>query len=162
MVERTLTLLRHGDAMPAVPGEDDYDRPLSDRGSDDIGRLLKKCVLMDLRADWIYASPAARTQSSAQPFETAWHCASVNYPDLYLGHEDQLLERLRQTPADIAHILMVGHNPGLSYLASLLNNQQQRIELPTAALASFQITVDWVDLAYRCAELTFTLIPADY
>ena len=162
MVTRTLTLLRHGDALTATPSAGDYHRQLSERGTDDIQRLLKKCLHINLRADWIYASPATRTRSSAQPFESAWNCISVENADLYLAHEDQLLSTLRQTPADVAHVLMVGHNPGLSYLASLLNNEQQLIELPTAALASFQTSAEWLNLAHRSAALTLKLAPADY
>jgi len=162
MVTRILTLLRHGDALTAVPGAGDYHRQLSERGTDDIRRLLKKCLHLNLRADWIYASPAARTRSSARPFESAWNCLSIEHADLYLAHEDQLLNTLRQTPADVAHVLVVGHNPGLSYLASLLNNEQQLIELPTAALVSFQTTTEWSNLAHCSAKLTLKLAPDDY
>ena len=162
MVTRILTLLRHGDALTAVPGAGDYHRQLSERGTDDIRRLLKKCLHLNLRADWIYASPSARTRSSARPFESAWKCLSIEDAELYLAHEDQLLNTLRQTPSDVAHVLMVGHNPGLSYLASLLNNEQQLIELPTAALVSFQTTAQWSNLAPRSATLTLKLAPGDY
>ena len=162
MATRALTLLRHGDALAAASGAGDYGRVLSARGADDIQRLLAQSLHLNLCADWIYASPAARTQSSAEPFKAAWHCPCVDIPELYLAPEHQLLDILRQTPPDIAHILMVGHNPGISYLASLLNHQQSSIELPTAGLVSFTTTAEWVDLRPQCANLTLQLQPGHY
>ena len=86
----------------------------------------------------------------------------MDSPELYLAHEHQLLDILRQTPPDIAHVFMVGHNPGISYLASLLCHQQARIELPTAGLVSFEITAEWVDIRPQCANLILHLQPSDY
>ena len=162
MAKRALTLLRHGDALAAALGAEDYGRVLSARGEDDIRRLSQRCLHLQLHADWLYVSPAARTQASAAPFERIWNCPCVDSPELYLAHEHQLLDILRQTPPDIAHVFMVGHNPGISYLASLLCHQQARIELPTAGLVSFEITAEWVDLRPQCANLTMHLQPSDY
>ena len=162
MATQALTLLRHGDALAATPGAEDYGRMLSARGVDDIRRLAQRCLHLNLCADWIYASPAARTQSSAEPFKRVWNCPCVDSPELYLAHEHQLLDILRQTPPDIAHVFMVGHNPGISYLASLLSHQQARIELPTAGLVSFETAAEWVDLRPQCANLTLQLQPGDY
>ena len=162
MAKRALTLLRHGDALAAAPGAEDYGRVLSARGEDDIRRLSQRCLHLQLHADWLYASSAARTQASAAPFERIWTCPCVDSPELYLAHEHQLLDILRQTPPDIAHVFMVGHNPGISYLASLLCHQPARIELPTAGLVSFEITAEWVDLRPQCANLTLHLQPSDY
>lgn len=162
MTTRALTLLRHGDALAAAPGAEDYGRVLSARGEDDIRRLAQRCLHLQLHADWIYASPAARTQSSTEPFKRVWNCQCMDSPALYLAPEHQLLDILRQTPPDIAHVFMVGHNPGISYLASLLCQQQRLIELPTAGLVSFTTKAEWVDLRPQCADLTLQLQPGDY
>ena len=92
MSARTLTLLRHGDALPAVAGAEDYHRPLSARGRHDIQRLLARCLDLKINVDWIYASPAQRTQASAKPFKTAWNCASTDNPELYLADEHHLFD----------------------------------------------------------------------
>ena len=162
MPKRTLSLLRHGDALPATPGADDFQRQLSERGSNDIHRLLHWSIQHDLKADWIYASPATRTQSSARPFAEAWACPQIDLTELYLADPHQLLDCLRQTPDDIQHVLLVGHNPGLSYLASDLEQQQQPSSLPAAGLVSFSFTAEWVDLTLGCADRTLILAPTDY
>ena len=162
MSARTLTLLRHGDALPAAAGAEDYHRPLSAGGRDDIQRLLARCLDLKIDVDWIYASPAQRTQASAKPFKEAWNCTSADNPELYLADEYHLFDILRQTPPDITHVFMVGHNPGISNLAGQLSRPHNPMALPTTGLVSFTTTAEWVDLRPQCARLTFQLYPADY
>ena len=159
MTQRTLSLLRHGDALPAEPGATDFQRHLSTRGHAEIDRLAQRCVQHQLSADWIYSSTAVRAQASAAPFAEAWTCPKIDLAELYLADLAQLYDSLKQTPADIQHVLLVGHNPGLSYMTHSLDAQQPLSELPTAGLVSFVITKEWVDVTPGCAERVLTLIP---
>ena len=59
MSARTLTLLRHGDALPAAAGAEDYHRPLSAGGRDDIQRLLARCLDLKIDVCLLYTSDAA-------------------------------------------------------------------------------------------------------
>ena len=153
-----LSLLRHGDALPAEPGATDFQRHLSTRGTRN-KPPAQQCVQQQLSADWIYASTAVRAQASAAPFAKAWTCPKIDLAELYLADLAQLYDSLKQTPADIQHVLLVGHNPGLSYMTHSLDAQQPPSELPTAGLVSFVITKEWVDLTPGCAERVLTLIP---
>ena len=159
MTQRTLSLLRHGDALPAEPGATDFQRHLSTRGHTEINRLAQQCVKQQLSADWIYASTAVRAQASAAPFAKAWACPKIDLAELYLADLAQLYDSLKQTPADIQHVLLVGHNPGLSYMTHSLDAQQPPSELPTAGLVSFVITTEWVGLTPGCAKHVLTLTP---
>ena len=63
---RKIFLLRHGDAVFADQGMDDFDRPLNTRGTNkirDLGsRMLEKSVLPQL----VFCSPALRTRQSVK------------------------------------------------------------------------------------------------
>ena len=84
-------------------------------------------------------------------FAKAWACPKIDLAELYLADLAQLYDSLKQTPSDIQHVLLVGHNPGLSYMTHSLDAQQPPSELPTAGLVSFVITKEWVGLMPGCA-----------
>ncbi len=57
------------------------------------------------------ASPLAETHMEARPQAEA---------SLYLAEPEVLLECIGRTPDECRHLMLVGHNPGLLELASLL------------------------------------------
>ena len=58
-------------------------------------------------------------------------------PELYDADASDLLEVLRGLPDDLHTVVLVGHNPGLENLATLLTNRPVR--LPTSALAVIEL-----------------------
>ncbi|MFM6854192.1 MAG: histidine phosphatase family protein, partial [Sphingopyxis sp.] len=81
-----------------------------------------------------------------------------------------LLDCLRDVPADVEHVLMAGHNPGMEDLildlvpddgASPLRDEAE-LKFPTAALAMMELAIDdWASLNGRCAALTRFIRPRD-
>lgn len=135
---RRLTLLRHGKAHPAVDGEDRM-RALTKRGvrqAEDVGRRLRARGWVP---DLVVASPAARTSATAEIIARA--CAlgarSVRRADALYGADP---ETIWQVAADCApathHLLICGHNPGLSELASRFGPRPKSRHLCTGAIAS--------------------------
>ena len=159
MSGRTLSLLRHGDASAATPGAGDLRRCLSQRGQHDIEQLRQWATRKLVRADWIYTSPALRAQSSAEPFARTWQSPKIEVAELYLADLFTLLNCLQQTPADIQHVLLVGHNPGLSDLSNNLDPHATAQAMTTAELISFNIAVDWLDVQPGCARRLFSASP---
>ena len=149
-----LTLLRHAKAAPPLPGQEDFDRPLTERGRTDAARMTK--VLDGLGLDLALVSSAART------IET-WNIVSAGLAaplpataehSLYLCHASHLIERLRAVTPDIQSIVAVGHNPCLQEVALWLAGKteapgvdQMRDKFPTCAVATFELTTGrWSDL----------------
>lgn len=68
--------------------------------------------------------------------------------DLYLAGPELILSVLRSTPEDFHNVILVGHNPGISLLAGLLNNPALTIELGTLGIAELTFKGGWQDLTF--------------
>jgi phosphohistidine phosphatase len=141
---RRLALLRHSKA--AWPdGVPDIERPLAPRGQRDApvaGAWLHTTLG---RLDLVVMSPARRV-------EQTWQLAAAAFqelPDvrvderLYGEPVDRLLEVVRELSDDLDTVLMVGHNPELSALASELAGSD--VELSTSSIAVLEGTGSWSD-----------------
>ncbi len=144
---KTLLLLRHAksDRKYAVG---DHDRPLNDRGRRDapaMGRLLAEQGLVP---DLILSSTAIRARDTAA--EVARSCGYealvAHNAALYLAAPSVYISALRQLSEQVSRILVVGHNPGLEELVTLLTGREET--LPTAALAHIELPIDaWQELS---------------
>ena len=99
-------------------------------------------------ADWLWASSAARTLTTAQVLSSTCSCSMQLEEDLYLADPESILSVLQNTPEDFRNVILVGHNPGISMLAGLLNNPAQTIELDTLGIVELTFTGQWQDLNF--------------
>jgi phosphohistidine phosphatase len=136
---RRLTLLRHGHAQPPEGYAEDFERPLTRRGDIEAREMARRIVHRGLIPDLILASPAERTWTTAQIVAAACEmdqkqllCAR----QLYAANAEVIMRLVCAREADVHHVLVCGHNPGISQLASRLGPKPQARELPTAGLAS--------------------------
>ena len=111
-----LILWRHAEAEDARPGQRDLDRALTSRGEDQAVRMAGWLNARLPEGSRILASPARRTQQTAQalgrPSETLAQLAP-----------DSPLEPLLQAsgwPRGAGTVVLVGHQPTLGRLAALL------------------------------------------
>lgn len=160
---KRLTLVRHGRAHPARPGLDDFDRPLDEVGADEASVLASRLAHRQLPRPGILTSEAVRCRDTARILAAGLSLtASAVTPaaEAYLASTGTLLEILRRTPAACEHLLLCGHNPGLSHLLSLLTSTPCRRELPTAGAASLLVDAgSWSALDPGCAQLDFLETP---
>jgi phosphohistidine phosphatase len=92
--------------------------------------------------------------------------ATVTVEDeLYTASANELLERVRRVPDDVASAMLIGHNPGLEELARNLASSGadlQRLEakFPTGALATLTFAEPtWSRLAPGDAVLRAYVVP---
>lgn len=134
-----MILLRHGQAQPEAPELEDLDRRLTERGKREaecIGRLL---VARGLVPDCLLASPAERTRATIRFVASCCGLdpgSVVCVPELYLAGPEALWSVLAARDSSRMCVLICGHNPTLSQLASRLGEPARRRELPTAGLAT--------------------------
>lgn len=139
---RTLVLMRHAKSDWGDPDLPDHDRPLNRRGRRDAalmaGWLMDEVGLPDL----VLCSSAARTRETARLMESAWGSRLTVCParDLYLAPPEQILRVIRTDGGDAASLLVLGHNPGIADLVSMLCEEPR--EMPTSAVAVFDVDVD--------------------
>ena len=146
---RQIRLVRHGQAAPSRFGQTDFSRPLDQRGLDDLYNTTQQLLARsDNTADWLWASSAARTQTTAQAISSICNCPIQLEEDLYLAGPESILSVLQSTPEDFHDVILVGHNPGISMLAGLLNSPAQTIELDTLGIVELTFTGQWQDLNF--------------
>jgi phosphohistidine phosphatase len=84
---------------------------------------------------------------------------------LYAASSDELLERIRIVPEEVASVMLIGHNPGLQDLALVLASagaDLERLEakFPTAALATLTIAnTPWSEVSEADAVLAAYVVP---
>src|SRR5919198_2099009 len=119
---KILLILRHAKSSWKEPDLQDHDRPLNKRGKRDAPRIGKLLMELDLVPDLIISSTAKRAKDTAKAVgEASKYNGRIELnPSLYGTDFDSYLRALRLVPDDFNKVLIVGHNPALEELVSLL------------------------------------------
>jgi len=134
---KRLTLMRHADARWKDASLSDLDRPLNRRGIAAAEAMARRLQELELVPDLLLASPARRTQQTAEILARELALPRVLCEEsLYLAGADELMKTVQATGPRVAHLLLVGHNPGVSELVRQLAPQRGSHALGTAALCS--------------------------
>ncbi len=139
----TLTLLRHAKSDWANPKLDDHDRPLNARGRRSAPLIGKYIEEKEIPIDVVLASTATRAQQTLELVVSNWERRLpevFSTSNLYLASPRKIIDELQKLPAQWRSALVVGHNPGMGELASLLAGEE--FDFPTACLASFELSVE--------------------
>jgi phosphohistidine phosphatase len=147
---KRLTLLRHATADTRDPRVADFDRPLNRKGVSESTAMAKRLFERELIPEFVLTSPAVRAQQTTEIFvrELEIPLRKLRRDErLYLAQPDDILEAIRTTGPRITHLMVVGHNPGLTELARRLTPAGDLEELPTAAICTMEFDVRaWVDV----------------
>jgi phosphohistidine phosphatase len=156
MTDRTLVLLRHSKA--AHPENvSDLQRPLSPQGHADAAAAGSWLAGERLIPDLVLCSPARRTRET-------WHGLAVALggdatrttvaydPALYQSNAEELLDLIRATGPEATTVVVIGHNPTVSMLSSLLDPADE--ELRTSGIAVHRVPGPWRALAAGQAPRT--------
>jgi phosphohistidine phosphatase len=144
---KRLLILRHGKSSWKHPDRTDHDRPLNKRGRRDAPRMGAWIAERRLTPDLIVSSTARRARKTASEVARASGCERpVALRDaLYMAGPATLLDALHDAPDDCETVMLVGHNPGVEELASLLAGRS--VVMPTAALAHIRLDIErWCEL----------------
>jgi phosphohistidine phosphatase len=118
----TLSLLRHAKSSWAEPSQDDFDRPLNERGMEAAPAMGKFMAAQKLAPDLILCSTAVRARETLElVLPHLPRKATIEYEDgLYLAAASAMLKRVRAAAAGVEHVMLVGHDPGMHGLATKL------------------------------------------
>ena len=108
-------------------------------------------------------SSAVRTRETLDALLPALGGPEVSYEDeLYGAWSETLLERVREVPAGVGSVLVVGHNPGISDFAlALAHDARLRDGFPTGALATLDVPGAWAALEPGGATLRAFVVPRE-
>jgi phosphohistidine phosphatase len=158
-----LYLLRHGIAedLPQKPGGHDRDRALTPEGERKLLRVVQAMEAMGLAFDLVLSSPYLRARQTAElvaenlkphpKVEFSQTLEPGNSPVAVL----KLVERLSPAPGEL---LMVGHEPNLSEILSLLTTGDSRLQVTMKKAGLCKLTAE-AFAPRRCATLEWLLTP---
>ena len=133
-----LTIIRHAKSSWDYPELSDFERPLNARGRRDAPAMARRFADVSAGALRLLSSPALRAITTAHVFAGALGIDPVDIriePRIYEASLDTLLELAQALNDTDTHVLLVGHNPGLSELAGFLADRNVG-ELPTCAVVT--------------------------
>lgn len=153
---KTVLLIRHAKSDWDDPSRRDFDRGLNGRGRRDAPEMGRRLAARQIMPDAFVVSTARRARATAQLIsgELGFPADQIGFRDeLYLASPEVMLDVIRQTPEDVETLALVAHNPGMTELASRLAGGGQIDNMPTCAIATFELPIDDWREAGRQARL---------
>jgi len=163
-------LLRHAKSSRDDPYLADIDRPLTPRGVSAAELMGAEFRKRDAAFDLVLASPARRVIDTVRSFEKGYGkpLEPAYEPVLYENSAATLLNMLVDIGDVADRILLVGHNPSLQNLGTMLANSEDPLHsqladhFPTAAAVLVALPIDhWSDLGTGSGRIDWLLKPSD-
>lgn len=148
-MRRELFILRHAKSSWSEVDKSDKDRALKPKGIKDIAHLAKTVKETVKNLDLIITSPANRAIHTSILF-----AEGIGYPldkivinkKVYDADEATIHSLISNQSADIASVMIVGHNPTLSYFVNSFL-PEPIFELPTSGFVCLYFdTPDWASI----------------
>jgi phosphohistidine phosphatase len=139
---KRLTLIRHANAEQDSDVRD-FERPLSRKGLGEAQEVARRFQERGLKPDLILLSAATRTRETAEVFAKQLGVAGrlLQADDsLYLADGELILSVIRGIGPRVSHLMVFGHNPGISAAAIALAPEAISTDLPTCG--SLTMTVN--------------------
>lgn len=139
----------------------DAERPLTPKGERKLWRIAQALEEMDVRFDWILSSPYVRARRTAEIVAEAQDSRKkVELTDFLTpgGSVNKLIALIQSRKPEPEQVVLVGHEPYLSGLISLLlsGGSQMSVVMKKAGLC--KLSIEELE-AGRCATLEWLLTP---
>jgi len=158
MSQKELLILRHAKSSWDEPDKEDIDRALISRGVNDAIFMAKRLKKHFGELDLIITSPANRAVHTTLIF-----CRVANFPlekvqinyDVYESSESTLIKIIKNTSDDLNKIMIVGHNPTLTYFVN--NFIDKPIDnIPTTGIVGITFTMSsWNEISKSKLKSSF-------
>lgn len=152
---KTLILLRHAQAEDANRPIQDFDRHLTDKGEIDacrIGGFLREAGYIPQK---IYASDAMRTQQTATFVAEQLRLSTSlisHHHELYILNLGDFIQFIQEADPACQTVMIVGHNPIISFMAEYLTNANVFLEPASAVVLELAVEA-WQDVQKNSARL---------
>lgn len=155
---KRLTLMRHAKSSWENDSLDDFDRPLNPRGERTAPQMGQRLLALGDLPELIVTSPAARAIGTARLV-----AEEIGYPQnrileahgLYHASPATIINILQSLETAARHVMLVGHNPGLTELANTFGDI--RIDnIPTAGMLCVEMPGElWDEIEPDQAEAVY-------
>lgn len=142
-MERYLYLMRHAQSADKQPGQTDKERELTVQGLREAIKVGAWLYNEKINPDVIVSSTATRAKSTAglllDTMKLMPEKIQLN-DELYDASVRTFLREITQLEDTLNHVVCVGHNPAISYLAEYLTKAEIG-NLPTGGLVIIQFEI---------------------
>lgn len=155
---KTLYLFRHGDAESN--SDSDYNRELTEEGKEMTMLMGKELRASGVVVKKIISSGAARAKATAETIAEAisYPLRDIEFEDLIYDAKtgDELLPLFENIEADISSLMIVGHNPVLSDLATLLVKNYKKIDISKSSVVRIDFeSPDWESIKTGSGDIMY-------
>lgn len=147
---KELLLVRHAKSSWANPGQDDFERPLNERGQKDAPMMAKRMIERGVAINGIISSTALRAITTARFFAIENAIAEkdiIQHEFLYHAPPERFVKAILHIPDTITTAAIFAHNPGITDFVNQLTDA--RIDdMPTCAVFAVKVDTDtWKEFA---------------
>lgn len=159
---KQLFLVRHALAESQGAGIKDFDRELLTSGFSEASRIGKKLSDKGIVVDKVVSSNAKRATMTAELI-----CSQINFPlskvifdqEIYEASVRSLLSLVNNTEEKVQSLMIVGHNPVMSYFSEYLVSEPIGA-LPTAGVVGIELQVNsWKEVTTSIGKIKFLEFP---
>lgn len=158
---KRIYLLRHAKSDWEADYEADHERPLNKRGRGAAQQMGRFLTVVGQTPDLVVTSSAVRAADTVELAMSAgsWSCPVEVTRDLYASSPSAVMHLVQTFAGSHDRLLLVGHEPTWSELASALIGGGH-VKLPTAALARIDFDVEgWAEVEFGAGILTWVVTP---
>ena len=146
---KVLYLVRHAKSDWDNEGTADIDRPLKPKGIRNAYEVARRLKLDNKIPDLIMSSPANRAMHTAIIFvrvfglpAECYHVSNI----LYESSSDKIIELIKSTETNYKSLMLVGHNPDFTELASSFVRSQV-VNIPTSGVVTLKFNINnWQEI----------------
>lgn len=164
-MQRLLYIMRHAQAEDVHSDLLDKDRELTSKGQQEALIIGTQLAKQGFNPEYIYTSIANRTKHTATLVSDVLKVDIehvIEEEELYNSSIRSYLNFINKIDAGIRSVILVGHNPTVSYLAEYLTNAEIG-SMSTAGLCLLQITVpSWKEVGKDSATLLDYIYPEQF
>ncbi|WP_428024011.1 SixA phosphatase family protein [Arcobacter sp.] len=135
---KKLYLLRHAKSSWENLDLEDFDRPLNNRGKNQLLYMKEFIIKNKIKPELILCSTSNRTKLTNKGIFNKEN--TIYMDNLYHASNKELQRIIKSIDNKINNIMIIGHNPGLNEFAYELINFQKNIQ--TASLLEIDILVN--------------------
>ena len=153
---KQLLIIRHAKSSWATIGQNDFDRPLNERGFRDAPMMAERLLEKKIRIDTFISSPAKRAITTANCFAQVYQFnpqGIETLPKLYHAYSPVFYEVIDHIDDNIRTVAIFSHNPGITEFVNELTRTKID-DMPTCGIFALKANTDkWG--SFRKAEKTF-------
>lgn len=162
---KTMFIVRHGKARTKESGEKDQDRLLDAEGMRQSSRMGAYLYNKNTDISAIICSHASRAQQTAEQIsdQISFDLSKIIIDeDLYEASVRIIMEKVKDFSNEWSEVLIVGHNPVLSYFVEYLTGHHFNGMEPASVVKIACNIDDWKEVDQANSSFEYYASPEDY